>query len=219
VQRSATDAFALGRLQLEYADIRLCLKPAGQLLKEAIVAYAQRSGQPGPYLPLTGHEQEQWRALAPGRASLADVESIVTEATVQVQAFLDVMQEAWPEAKADYVAHKKGGGKFPKFQDLWPSPSLHHAEGFAKRVGALRAAHRRGLKGLLARRRELAAAGAGVRLIYAQAITGEKPDRADSRDTQHVVIASAVGRPFVTRYKRIAPGLAGGNRRGSQALK
>jgi hypothetical protein len=204
VERSPLDAFALGALYFDLVDVRLCVKPSGQLLTETIRAYAQRSAEPTPYLALTDRERKRWQDLAAGGAQEGDVTEVVEEADDQIKDFLDFMRTAWPKGREVFLRHKKNGGKFPSVDDLWPGLSVHHAEAFAIRAGAIRAVKKRGLKGLLARRRVLAAAGAGVGLIYAQVVAGRKPDRGDSRDLQHVIMAAAVRGPFVTHDKRLA---------------
>jgi hypothetical protein len=204
VRTSKDDAFALGPLYLELASMRHCVKQTGDLVGDAIHAYAQRSGEPTPYVPFTARERRLWELLAAGKAKTADVDEVTKGARAQVEDFKLRMDTHWTEVQAIMEARAKVGKAKPSMEDVWPGLANYYADGFAERAGAAKACRKRGISGLLKRRRVLAAAGGAAALVYAQAVNGRHPDLGDSRDLQHIVTAAAVGSVFVTHDGRLA---------------
>jgi hypothetical protein len=216
--RDADYAARVGRFYLRLASLKRALKQPRDLLFDAIHAYAQRSAEPTKYTPLSRRTREAWERLATGEGSPDDAEAIVGEVGRDIDAFHTFMQDCWDERR-DAVRQarreaRRQGKERPELVEVFGPHARNLAEEFARRAGSLRACRQRGIAGLLARRRVLAAAGGGLALVWRQVTEGLRPDRGDSRDLQHLLMATASDGALVTddrRFRILAESVPGLN--------
>jgi hypothetical protein len=200
--RSAPEeALAKSALYLDLTTKDRRLRQPRDLLSAEIASYANGYAEPQLVLePFRAHERALAVALTQGQRS-EDIEEVIREARRQIEWFHQSMQEAWSEAQELVREQRQAGNPDPTFMDLWRGMAEHYAEGFAREH--LDTCRRRGIAGLLGRRRILALVGGAVGLIYHQAVNGRKPDYGDSRDQQHLLGAVAAGGLFVTDDDRL----------------
>ncbi len=202
IASSPARAFSLGRLYLELASMNHCIKPAGDLMRDAIDAYVSRGATRIPYAGLSEDEKEHWRAISTGRIPTGHLLGIVDGAGEQKRKFLAFMNNAYPVARDLFRRRKEQRERPLGVREFWNMMSVHYAEGFAR--GRVKAVRKRGIKGLLDKRIIRAAVGYAIVLVHTQAVTGKKPDVGDSRDMQHVVMAASVGKLLVTHDEPFA---------------
>jgi hypothetical protein len=205
--RDEAYGFEAGRFYLSLASLRRALKQPRDIVFEAVQAYARRTAEPTPYAALGRRMREAWERLAAGQGAAEDVQDIVQDVQGQVDEFHAFMLEDWEDrqqavrqARAEARRRREGP---PALANVFHRHAPAYAESFARRAGVLRACRTRGITGLLARRRVLAAAGGGVVLVYRQVSEGLRPDRGDSRDLQHLVMAAATRGVLVTHDRRL----------------
>lgn len=206
--RDAGYAHHVSSFYLRLVTLDRALKAPRELIAEAANAYGRRAGEPTPYTVLNRTMRQALERLAAGHSSQGDVHHIVSQVQLQVGGFHRLMQEAWEE-RQDAVEEARAEAR----RQRQPRPTLdgeffrRHAckmaEALVRRAGALRACRRRGIEGLLTRRRILAAAGGPVVLVWRQVIEELRPDRGDSRDLLHLVMATAANGVLVTHDRRL----------------
>jgi hypothetical protein len=195
-------AYEVGRFYLRLVSFDRTLKQPRDLTGEAIRAYATRTPEPSAFMPLSPRVRKRWEEFAAGNERPDEVRHVVDEIQIEIEAFYKFMKKDWKERQEEMKALRKQarrqGLRVARLPEVFDRHAREYAEAFARRYDHLRACKKRGIPGLLGQRRVLAAAGGGVVLVYRQVTEGLKPDRGDSRDLQHLVMATAAGGVLVT---------------------
>jgi hypothetical protein len=179
------------------------LKSPADLLTEAIRAYAAGMPMLPPTLPRPMRQlvKRELTRVAEGSTHLADEVSLLVAAVRAKKAkFLRGMTPAAPDAR------QEARDWAPTFPRLWERAALATAEALAGRCGLAGACRDRGLTGLLALRIIGLSVGMMLSLAFSH-VEGGPPDRNDSYDLWHAVMAS-VADVFVTFDQRFATHLA-----------
>jgi hypothetical protein len=188
------------------------LKPAGELLEDAIRAYAAGGPVPLPTLPRKTRRlvASVLARIAKGRPGLTkDLSAIIADVRRTKESFHRDMMEGM-ERTRDELGRKTYSREQRRaftFEAFWTEAAHSWAEEFADQAGAGDACRARGLDGLLDVRPVRLAVGATLSLVFSQ-VRGEcQPDRNDGYDLWHAIHASAADL-FVTRDTLLAEHLA-----------
>lgn len=197
------------RLSRDLVGFDGMLKPAGDLLEDAIRAYATGSQPASPILPRRPRRfiAAALKDIAAGRPGVSgDVSAIIVEVGSRKQAFQRSMTEALQRARADVARsgpYSREEREAFTFEAFWTKAATSWAEEFAERVDLGDASRARGLEGLLDVRPVRLAVGAVLSLLFPQVRGEVQPDPNDGYDIWHVIGASAAD-AFVTQDQALA---------------
>ncbi len=185
-------------LILKRADWERIVKPTDILLTEAIRCYARGQDLTSPFTTDPWIKVGLERLKDPTQRDLDEFAPTLEEVAKQKAEFLAGMRAArstWMESVLPQVRELQG--ERPDFNRYWEVSAESLAEQLAERIGEGEACRARGIRGLLEVRSVRLAVGANLSLIYSQTFGGRGPDKGDSRDIQHAILAAAAD-AFVT---------------------
>lgn len=201
------------RVARDLVGFRGMLKQPSDLLKDAILAYANGMPSPAPTLPR--HDRRLLASLlnriANGNARLADeVSQVVSTVRARKEEFRHVMMEARDQASAEW-ASIPDERRAVTFDEYFAAGATQWAEDFARYHGLADACRERGVGGMLDIRAVRLSVGALMSftfsLIVGDGLRPRQPSRSDYYDLWHALLAS-VADVFVTRDERLAKSLA-----------
>ncbi len=184
-------AAALKRVQIirDLAGFDNQLKQPGDLLAEAIRAYATRATAPSPLMarPERRHLASILEKMAKGRQILADVKT-------QKESFRAAMQESLAKTLVELtMKYSAEQLREVPFEHFFAQGAMGWAEDFAEHLGREvgDACRVRGLDGLLAVRTVRVTVGTTMSVVHSQVCGGRQPAFGDGYDLWHAVLASA----------------------------
>ncbi len=200
IQRDPVHAEAQIKLMLELGDKQLFALGQEMIINNEIRAYSHGTPSLPAFISMGVWTEFKIRNFAkPTGDYLTELQDLIEEVRrdkIVLQALLD-------KAKADVkpIADKIGVKRCP-FGLYWAQNSGWLAEGLARQARVLSKVKRRGVDGLLKVKSVAAAVGGILSLIYSHHLENRPPNRGDSRDVMHTIVASTAD-VFVTNDGRL----------------
>lgn len=200
LRKEPEEAGARLELIFELTSSTRLLKFPADLLRDEIECYAFNKPMPSPF----GAEDLGLKAylMDSSPRNRAELLEVVDETQIYVEWYKSDLRKAMEDSILPIAREIMSTGTQQTFDEYWQALAVPWVEGLADDLGLLTECSARGMTGLLAIKSVHFWVFASLSLTYAETYEGRSPQRGDSRDMQHVVLASAAD-VFVTNDKKL----------------